>query len=263
MMMKSASTSTAFLAAAMLSASAAQAQPASAWPYTARQAPPQSPNTDFLQPQTRVTSWEPLRFAIALQGQAQWLRDDAAKRLAGTHAPTSAGVTAQAELLRPTPNVGLRLDLGWTTSSASNGQDVGRVQHLETDVVELGLSARYALFPWLLPYARVGGGVGWDKVTVGTGTASLHDHQRFGEGVAGGGIAVRSPGIRFWRSASAPYVGLTAQLEGGYRVASGSDFSLESSPAGRAEDTLPTSRVRLGRVDRSAPYVRLMAGVAF
>jgi hypothetical protein len=91
----------------------------------------------------------------------------------------------------------------------------------------------------------------------------MHDRQVFGQGSAGAGIMVRSPGLRFWQSAAAPFVGLLAQIEAGYTVASGSDFALQSSPSGTAQGTIPTTTVALGHVDRSAPYLRLMAGVAF
>jgi hypothetical protein len=179
----------------------------------------------------------------------------------------SGGVTAQAEIFRPTTKAAVRVDLGWTTYSVLNAQEGANNgtsnERLKTNVLTLGLSARYAVLPWLSPYARLGGGIGWDKLQIGEGSGAMHDRQVFGQGSAGAGIMVRSPGLRFWQSASAPFVGLLAQIEGGYSVASGSDFALQSSPSGTAQGTIPTTTVALGHVDRSAPYLRLMAGVAF
>jgi hypothetical protein len=214
-----------------------------------------------------VTSWNPFRFAVAVEGQTRWPQNDAAKRLAGTRSPTSGGVTAQAEILRPTNRAAARVDLGWTTYSVLNPQEGASSamsnERLKTNVITLGLSARYAVFPWLSPYLRLAGGIGWDKLEVGEGSGAMHDRQIFGQGSAGAGIMVRSPGLRFWQSATAPFVGLLAQVEGGYTVASGSDFALQSSPSGSAQGTIPTMTVALGHIDRSAPYVRFMAGVAF
>jgi hypothetical protein len=53
------------------------------------------------------------------------------------------------------------------------------------------------------------------------------------------------------------------QIEGGYALATGSDFSLQSSPAGSGPSTIPTSPVALGHVGRSAPYLRVSFGIAF
>ena len=267
MTIKQAFTGTAAVTVVFLSTAVALAQTPEAWPYARRQAPPPRPTSDFLQPELPVTSWDPLRFAVAVEGQARWPQNDAAKRLAGTRSPTSGGVTAQAEIFRPTNKAAVRVDLGWTTLSVLNAQDSANNgtsnERLKTNVISLGLSARYAVLPWLSPYARLAGGVGWDKLQVGDGSGAMHDRQSFGQGSAGAGIMVRSPGLRFWQSASAPFLGLVAQIEGGYTVASGSDFALQSSPSGSGQGTIPTTTVALGHVDRSAPYVRFMAGVAF
>jgi hypothetical protein len=258
---------TAAVTAVVLSSAVAFGQTPEAWPYAKRQAPPQRPTSEFLQPELPVTSWNPLRFAVAIEGQARWPQNDAAKRLAGTRSPTSGGLTAQAEVFRPTTRAAVRVDLGWTTSSVLNTQDGANNgtsnERLKTNVITLGLSARYAVLPWLSPYARVAGGIGWDKLQIGEDSWAMHDRQTFGQGSAGAGIMFRSPGLRFWQSASAPFVGLLAQVEGGYTVASGSDFALQSAPAGSSQGTIPTTIVALGHVDRSAPYLRFMAGVAF
>jgi hypothetical protein len=258
---------TAAVAAVFLSSAVALGQNPEAWPYARRQAPPERPTSEFLQPELPVTSWTPLRFAVAVEGQTRWPQNDAAKRLAGTRAPTSGGLTAQAEVFRPTSQTAVRVDLGWTTSSLLNARENANYgtsnERLKTNIITLGLSARYAVLPWLSPYARVAAGIGWDKLQIGENSGALHDRQTFGQGSAGAGVMVRSPGLRFWQSASAPFVGLLAQVEGGYTVASGSDFALQSSPSGSSQGTIPTTTVALGHVDRSAPYLRFMAGVAF
>lgn len=267
MTIKHAFTCTGAATALFLCTAVAYGQAPEAWPYARRQAPPPRPASEFLQPELPVTSWDPLRFAVAIEGQTRWPQNDAAKRLAGTRSPMSGGVTAQAEIFRPTTKAAVRVDLGWTTYSVLNAQEGANNgtsnERLKTNVITLGLSARYAVLPWLSPYARLAGGIGWDKLQIGESSGAMHDRQVFGQGSAGAGIMVRSPGLRFWQSAAAPFVGLLAQIEAGYTVASGSDFALQSSPSGTAQGTIPTTTVALGHVDRSAPYLRLMAGVAF
>jgi hypothetical protein len=254
----------ALLAAAFLRPSPpASAQP-SDWPYATRQAPQVRLAPQPTQPEGPVASWDPLRFQVGLETRTTWLRDDGAKRLAGKHNPASGGLSLQADVLRPDNRLAARLDLSWVTASNSTFQDTTNLEErLETNVISLGLSARYNLLRWLGPYARLAGGVGWDKVTVGSGSSSLHDRQVFGQGSAGAGLSLRTPGLRFWQSPSAPTVGVMGQIEGGYALASSSDFSLKSSPAGSGASPIPTSPVAIGHVGRSAPYLRIALGIAF
>jgi hypothetical protein len=229
-----------------------------------RLAPQPRPAAQLFAPEGPVTSWDPLRFEVALETRTTWLLDDGAKRLAGKRAPTGGGLSLQADVLRPNDRATLRVDLSWVTTSTSNFQDTSDfAERLDTNVISLGLSARYHLLRWLAPYARLAGGLGWDKLTVFDGVGSLHDRKVFGQGTAGAGVSLRSPGLRFWQSPSAPLVGVMGQIEGGYALASGSDFSLQSSPGGSGASTIPTSPVAIGHVGRNAPYLRLAAGIAF
>jgi hypothetical protein len=157
-----------------------------------------------------------------------------------------------------------RLDLDWITTTATTYQDGSMLtEKLETNILSLGISARYNLLRWLAPYARLAGGVGWDKITVGNGAGDLHDRQIFGQGAVGAGLSLRSPGLRVWQSASAPFVGVMGQIEGGFALATGSDFVLQSSPAGAAASPIPTTPVAIGHAERSAPYLRVSFGIAF
>ncbi|HEX7508118.1 MAG TPA: hypothetical protein VF550_15185 [Polyangia bacterium] len=250
-------------ARSLLPSSPALAQ-VSDWPYATRQPLPAKPAPRFTEPEGPVTSWDPQRFQVGLETRTTWLLDDAAKRLAGKRSTTGGGLSLQADVLRPIDKLAARVDLSWvTTSSTTLQENTSLSERLDTHVISLGLSARYSLLRWLSPYARLAGGVGWDKLTVGSGVNSMHDRQVFGQGSAGAGVSLRSPGLRFWRSPSAPFVGVMGQIEGGYALASGSDFSLQSSPAGSAANAIPTSPIAIGHVGRSAPYLRASLGIAF
>lgn len=244
------------------------ASPASAQVYdynsAVRQPPQPRPAPQLTVPEGPMTSWEPLRFEVALETRTSWLLDDGARRLAGKNAPTGGGLSLQADVLRPNDKVAARVDLGWITTSSTTYQDGSMLfEKLETNLISLGVSARYNLLRWLAPYARLAGGVGWDKLNVGSGPANLHDRRVFGQGSAGAGVQLRSPGLRFWQSPSAPLVGVMGQIEGGFAVSTGSDFALQSSPAGSGANTIPTTPVAIGHVGRNAPYLRATFGIAF
>ena len=260
------------LAARMLLASAflllalpASAQPVE-WPGVPRQAAAAQPRpaAQLTVPEGPVASWDPFRFQVGLESRTSWLLDDGAKKLAGTHSTPAGGLSLQADVFRPNDQIAARLDLSWVTSTANNYQDgYGISQRLVSNVLSFGVSLRYNLLSWMGPYARLAGGIGWDKLTVGSGTTSLHDRQIFGQGSAGAGLSLRSPGLRFSQSAWSPSVGIMGQIEGGFAVASGSDFNLQSSPSGSEPSAIPTTAVTIGHVGRSAPYLRVSLGIAF
>ncbi len=262
-------TASALLAAlGLLPTSRAWAQGGYGWPSATQPAPQpglaMQPVVPEVVPEGPVASWDPLRFEVALESRTTWPLDDAAKRLAGKRAQAGGGLSLQADVLRPNDRATFRVDLSWIATSTSNFQDSSNLpEKLDTNAISLGLSARYHLWHWFAPYARLAGGVGWDKLTVGDGSSSLHDRQVFGQGSAGAGIWLRSPGLRLGQSRWAPRVGVVGQIEGGYALASGSDFSLQSSPGSSGSSPIPTSPVAIGHVSRSAPYLRVSAGIAF
>jgi hypothetical protein len=207
-----------------------------------------------------VLSWAPLRFAVAFESRTTWLLDDGAKRLAGKTRPTGMGVGVQADLRKLQENVVVRLDLGWVgTSGSQYRSDAMVTEQLKSNLFSLGVAVRYHVWRWLAPFARLSGGLGWDKLTV----ADLHDRQVFGNGAVGAGLFLRSPGVGLWQGSSALFLGLSGSIEAGYAVASGSDFVLTADNGSSSETPIPTSQVPLGHVGRSAPYVRASVGLAF
>ena len=258
-----------FLATATLLASwPALAQPGG---YPDPFAPPQNPTLaekrkpQIFEPEGPVTSWEPLRFAIAFEDRTTWLFDSGAKRIAGSRTSSSPGLSLQADVLRPTAQLALRLDLGWLTTSSSSFQSASSgwggalKEQVDTDLLTLGASLRFHLFRWLAPYARLSGGMGWEKLTV----ASMSDRELFWHGSAGAGVFLRSPAIRLWQGAYSPWLGLVGSIEAGYTLATGSDFSLGASPPSSSADPIPANSVTIGHVGRTAPYLRANLGLAF
>jgi hypothetical protein len=173
-------------------------------------------------------------------------------------------LSLQVEALRPTPKLTAKLDLGWATSSTSASQptDSGNVESFDTNMVTLGVSLRYQVFRWLAPYARLAGGVGWDKLSIGSDSGNLHDKHTFGHAAAGGGVFLRSPALCFRPSPASYCTALMGHVEGGYLVGTGSTWSLHSSPASGVSAPIPTESVPVGEMSRRAPYLRLSLGIA-
>jgi hypothetical protein len=218
------------------------------------------PKPQPTEPQGPTTSWEPLRFAVAFEHRTSWLLDDGAKRLVGQKRPAGAGASLQADVLRPQEDLAVRLDLAWVSTSNSTYQGGSSLaEELKTNLFSLGVALRYHVRRWLAPFARVAGGLGWDKLTV----ADLHDRQRFTHGAVGAGVFLRSPALRLRQGTYLAHLGLVGSVEAGYAVASGSDFVLHADVPSVSEKPIPISEVHLGHEGRSAPYVRISVGLAF
>jgi hypothetical protein len=228
------------------------------YPYAYQQKPRATPQ--LTEPEGPVTTWEPLRFAVAFESRTTWLFDSGAKRVAGERAAMGAGVSLQGDVFRPSEQIAIRLDLGWVTAShMSYLAGTTLSEKLESNLFSLGASLRYHVLPWLAPFARLSGGMGWDKLTV----AGLHDRQRFEQGSVGAGLFLRSPGLRLWQGPRSPALAIMGNLEGGYSLATGSDFALQAPSLSSSADPIPTNSVAIGHVGRNAPYLRASLGIAF
>lgn len=234
-------------------------QPDAAYQRPKRTGP--RPLTDSESPRL---SWNPLHFGVAFESQTTWLQDSAARRIVGKGAPTALGLSLHYDALRPSPNLTVKLDLAWTTHASSSIQldNASYTEDYDSSLLTFGISLRYQVFHWLAPYARVAGGMGWDKLSVGDGSHNLEDEHKFGHAAAGGGIFVRSPGLCLRPSSASYCPALLGNVEGGYMVGTSSTLSVHASPASGVSAPIPTEAVSLGEIGRSAPYLRVSVGIA-
>jgi len=241
---------------------AGRAQAQQTWPeaqHRARSAP--NPGAD---PDTPAFAWTSSRFALAGEVRTTWPQNGAARRLIGKDAPVGGGVSLRYDALQPTSKLVASVDLGWASTSTSNGSASGTESaDLNTQLVSLGLSLRYHVFHWLAPYARVAGGIGWDKLIVSTSDGQFQDERSFGHGSVGGGIFLRSPAVIPRPSSTWLSFALMGSVEGSYYLASSSSFALQSSPVAGVKSPVPTPGVPIGEVGRNAPYLRIAVGIAF
>jgi|GEM_PF-1554630 len=228
------------------------------YPYAAQQGA--QPQPKLFEPEGPVTTWDPLRFTVALESRASWLFDSGAKRLMESRYPVGGGVSVQADVFRPNDRIAIRLDLGWITTSHTSFQS-GSVltEKLDSNLFSLGASLRYHVLRWLAPFARISGGLGWDKLRV----ADLHDRQQFEQGALGAGVLLRSPGLRLWQGSYSPALAVLGNLEAGYAVATSSDWVVRSTSLSSSASPIPTNSVAIGHMGRSAPYLRVSLGIAF
>jgi hypothetical protein len=210
-----------------------------------------------------IFSWNELPLGVVGDGRTLWPQQSGTRRV-GKDGLRSGGVSVSYDVYKLMNKVMARVDLGWAEASNTNASTYSTDEEkLRSNLVTLGLSARYHVFRWLAPYARVAGGVGWDKVTVGGGAGQWQDKHTFAHGSVGGGIFLRSPGLTPW--ANHPSFGVAAMggVEGGYFLAPSSSLALKASSDPDIKNPIPTASVPLGEMGRSAPYLRITFGLAF
>lgn len=210
-----------------------------------------------------VFSWDELPFGVAGDLRTFWPQDSATRRLVGKKTSDSGGLSISYDVLKLMDRVVAKVDLGWGLASHVNASPFSSDEEkLRTSLATLGLSLRYHVFRWLAPYARVAGGVGWDKVTVGGSSDQWQDKHTFAHGSVGGGIFLRSPGLSLWPNHPAFGLALMGSIEGGYFVAPSSKLSLQASSDSDIKNPIPTTSVPMGTMGRSAPYLRVTIGLA-
>lgn len=212
----------------------------------------------------KVFSWDELPLGVAGDLRTFWPQNSGTRRLVGKKTSDNGGLCVSYDILKLMNRVVAKVDLGWGLASHVNARpDSADEEKLRTQLVSLGLSLRYHVFRWLAPYARVAGGVGWDKVTVGGSSGQWQDKHTFAHGSVGGGLFLRSPGLSLWPNHPAFGLALMGSIEGGYFVAPSSDLSLKASSDPDIKNPIPTAAVPIGKMGRSAPYLRVTLGLAF
>ncbi len=207
-------------------------------------------------------TWESLPLGISLDTRTTWPQDDGTRRILGRKWSRSAGVSVSYDVLRLSDKLTASVDLGWSFASRSNNNvSSGDEEELRTHLLALGLSLRYHVLRWLAPYARVAGGMGWDKLTVGGDAGRWQDSMSFAHGSLGGGLFLRSPGVPLGLASLG--VALMGSIEGGYFLAPASSLALAASSDPEIEHPIPSAAVPLGSMGRSAPYLRATIGLAF
>ena len=215
------------------------------------------------EPEATHRSWDPLPFSLSTEMRATWIVQDDARRLWGKRSPSGGALSFAYDGFRVARKTTVGLDLAWVSITASTTNDVQLPQKMNTQVFDLGVSLRYEVFPWLSPYARVAGGVGWATLSMGSSGFDLRDRVALFEGSAGAGLLARSPGVRIALARRSFRLALVGRVEGGYITGNATNFSLKLHTSGVNTDPIPVAPVSVGEVARRFPYLRVSLGVAF
>ena len=166
---------------------------------------------------------------------------------------SGTSLSASYDLLKPAPKVRIAIELAFREDSTSSTFSGGVVHDTSWDYwnVQAGAVARYELFSWLDPYARIAGGLSRTKTSISNATDTLNAESYAPVGTAGIGLAVH--GFTPARFAVGAFV------DGGF-VAEGS-HALEFEDDG--DERIPTQLASLGDVEQSGRYIRIGAMVRF
>jgi hypothetical protein len=149
-------------------------------------------------------------------------------------------------------------ELGYAGSRAEGGELLGgAVQRVElaSSAAYAGVSARYEIWDYLAPHARLAAGMARTELTLDTqldGTFEAAEWLPFA--TLGAGATLTTPD-RFFQSRSGALASFSVglSLEGGYWLSAPLETTLDTGSEGR----LPVAPANLGDLSRSGPYVRL------
>ncbi len=149
-------------------------------------------------------------------------------------------------------------ELGYAGSHAEGGELLGgaiRRVELASSAASAGVSARYEVWDYLAPHARLAAGMARTDLTLDTqldGTFETAQWLPFS--TLGLGATVTTADRMFQSKTGAlSSFSMGFSVEGGYWLSAPLETTLEGGPEGR----LPVARPNLGDLSRSGPYVRL------
>ena len=195
-------------------------------------------------------------FALGVGGSLLW-RNEHAYRVLSDHTNNGALDVFATYDLWSTPH-GLVMALGASLRSEARVGD--RDYDLHNNAVQAEALTRYGVTSWLWPHVRLAVGAVTTRFTQHDRVADIvyEDRSNSVVGTFGAGFTLRTPTRLFethrGRLAS---LSLGVLVEGGYTVAK--PASLDLTPTKPGEVTRAT--FSLGQIDRSAPYLRIMAVV--
>jgi hypothetical protein len=201
-------------------------------------------------------------FHASLQADTHWYTDPSFDFFSSRDASTAPGIT-----------LGYGVDLGgdlvivpelaWSGNADSESSLFGGViseATLSTNRYSAGASVRYELLSFLDPHIRLSAGVTAAEVAIDTLTGSIEQDETLFSGTLGAGFTVHTPAgvLGRRRFMSGVILGLTA--EGGYTLESPMEVSSRTTDKG---GRIPITESSLGKVERSAPYLRIAGAVRF
>jgi hypothetical protein len=194
-------------------------------------------------------------FAFGIGGGFTW-NDDPGYALVGKQRQGHFETFASYDVLQLAPR--LVVSLG---ASLRRRRADGDLLEITDHLIQGDLLARFALASWLWPQLRASFGAAITQVRLKDAGGAIEDRDVAPASTFGGGIIVRTP-TRAFESQRGKLASLSFGLltEAGYTL--GRAASIQGTPSGGSSD-VERSAVRLGKLNRSVPYLRLAGVVRF
>jgi hypothetical protein len=205
-------------------------------------------------------------FAIGADLESGWYTDRGYDLFSHDDVAPRGGIWGAYDVAMLNPSVVSAIEAGWTMERAADSSLLGGdlATSLRTDAFYAGLQTRWMPVDWVQPHVRLAGGVTRVRISL----TAPHDSTRFSDanlapfGSLGLGFTLRTP-TRLFEDHSGGWAALSFGLmfEGGYLLTNALAF--DAAGPDRDKRAISLRDARLGKFDRSGPYLRVSVVVRF
>jgi hypothetical protein len=197
-------------------------------------------------------------FTIAVGGSRLWQQDDGYERLSQDESSGALELFASYDVWAPTRGLVIAAGASFR-SQAYDSDDAYQLQH---STVQAELLARLVVTSWWMPHLRaaVGGVVTRFESRDASAVTEYEDRDAGVASTFGAGFTLSTPRRLFeTRGGRLSSLAVGVLVEGGYTLAKAA--TLAAKPTESSEITRAT--FSLGKLERSAPYLRIMGVLRF
>jgi len=197
-------------------------------------------------------------FSLGVGGSLLWYQDNGYEKVYGDAYGGAIDVFASYDIWTPTRGLVIAAGL----SLRNERHDRSQVFELRQNTIQAELTARLVLTSWLQPHVRAAVGVAITRFESADQRAQV-DYEDRATGVAstfGAGFTLRTP-TRLFETHNGRLSSLSVGVlvEGGYTLGSAAKLAAKPTESGE----LTRSTFPLGKLDRTAPYLRIMGVLRF
>jgi hypothetical protein len=201
--------------------------------------------------------------AIGASWDTPWYTDASYDVFSDKNAATRLGLWAAYDIASLRSDTIAALEVGWATEHEKDSRLLGGTlsTELTSHAFHGGAQVRWIPVSWLQPHVRLVGGAQFVSMALQT-SQQFHDKGVSPFASLGLGCTLRTPSRLFEdRQGKLAPLSIGLMLEGGYTLAGPLDFTADGP--GPAKGAIALSDAKLGRLERSSPYVRASIVVRF
>lgn len=206
----------------------------------------------------------PSPWAVSLEAGARWHLDAGWDAVSSAEAVPFGGVGVARDLTPSNGRFVLAVDAGYTYAAGARRLYARWDAVGKEHAMLAGVSLRVRALSWLLPYARLSAGAMYTAVRFDDGAQALDADGWAPLGGAGLGVTLQTGEL--FPTGGGRAGRFAFSVEGGMLLAPSQTFTANPrapSDETLANDRLPTTGVRLGDLNNSAPYLRVSAAFRF